>query len=84
MEVVKFFQAQFIQWDAEIYDEQKDLATKVQTSNLNEQLGQVDYVFSDKTGTLTCNLMEFKKMSIGNQSYGIDTRKYFWMIIANS
>ena len=53
----------------------KDLGTKVQTSNLNEQLGQVDYVFSDKTGTLTCNLMEFKKMSIGTFSYGIDTRK---------
>lgn len=36
MEVVKFFQAQFIQWDAEVYDVEKDLATKVQTSNLNE------------------------------------------------
>ena len=36
MEVVKFFQAQFIQWDAEIYDVSKDLPTKVQTSNLNE------------------------------------------------
>jgi len=44
----------------------------VQTSNLNEQLGQVDYVFSDKTGTLTCNIMTFKKMSIGKYSYGID------------
>ncbi len=75
MEVVKFFQAQFIQWDVEIYDAVRDLPTKVQTSNLNEQLGQVDYVFSDKTGTLTCNLMEFKKMSIGRYSYGIDERK---------
>jgi len=74
MEVVKFFQAQFIQWDSDIYDMSKDLPTKVQTSNLNEQLGQVDYVFSDKTGTLTCNLMEFKKMSIGTFSYGVDTR----------
>lgn len=42
----------------------------MQTSNLNEQLGQVDYVFSDKTGTLTQNLMEFKKMAIGKYSYG--------------
>ena len=80
MEVVKFFQAQFIQWDAEVYDVEKDLPTKVQTSNLNEQLGQVDYVFSDKTGTLTCNMMEFKKMSIGEYSYGVDTRRliYFY------
>ena len=41
-----------------------------QSSNLNEQLGQVEYVFSDKTGTLTCNIMEFKKFSAGNKSYG--------------
>ena len=39
LEVVKFIQAQFIQWDIEIYDVARDLPTKVQTSNLNEQLG---------------------------------------------
>jgi phospholipid-transporting ATPase len=43
---------------------------KAQSSNLNEELGQVEYVFSDKTGTLTCNIMEFKKFSAGNVSYG--------------
>jgi len=72
MELVKFFQAQFIQWDITIYDRPRDLPCKVQTSNLNEQLGQVDYVFSDKTGTLTCNIMTYKKMSIGKYSYGVD------------
>lgn len=72
LELVKFFQALFIQWDIDIYDTERDIPTKVQSSNLNEQLGQVKYVFSDKTGTLTCNLMEFKKMSIGNESYGSD------------
>jgi len=40
------------------------------TSNLNEELGQVDYIFSDKTGTLTKNHMQFKKMSIGTFEYG--------------
>ena len=53
LEVVKFLQAFFITWDYRIYDMEKDMATKVQSSNLNEELGQVNYVFSDKTGTLT-------------------------------
>jgi P-type E1-E2 ATPase len=75
MEVVKFMQATFIQWDVNIYDDKLDMPTKVQSSNLNEQLGQVEYVFSDKTGTLTCNKMEFRKMSIGRFAYGSDNGK---------
>ena len=45
--------------------------TNVQSSNLNEELGQIDYIFSDKTGTLTQNLMEFKNLSVREKSYGI-------------
>ena len=53
-----------------IYDMEKDLPTKVQASNLNEELGQINHIFSDKTGTLTCNVMEFKKFTAGLISYG--------------
>ena len=42
----------------------------VQTSSLNEELGQIEYVFSDKTGTLTCNKMDFKRISIKGKTYG--------------
>ena len=44
----------------------------VQSSNLNEELGQIQYIFSDKTGTLTCNIMDFKNICIGGVSYGDD------------
>lgn len=39
------------------------------TSSLVEELGQIDYIFSDKTGTLTRNIMEFKMVSIAGVAY---------------
>ena len=66
LEMVKFMQAQLIGYDWTMYCPKLDMPTQAQSSNLNEELGQVEYVFSDKTGTLTQNIMEFKKMSIGN------------------
>ena len=69
MELVKYFQGWFISWDADIYDKKQKVMTKVQTSTLNEELGQVKYIFSDKTGTLTKNYMNFKRVTIGYNQY---------------
>lgn len=55
VELVKFLQAIFIEWDADLISPNKGLSATVQQSSLNEELGQVAYVVSDKTGTLTCN-----------------------------
>ncbi|XP_022807594.1 phospholipid-transporting ATPase IA-like [Stylophora pistillata] len=75
LEVVKFIQAIFINLDIDMYYDKTDTPAMARTSNLNEELGQVKYIFSDKTGTLTRNVMEFKKCSIGGISYsgGRDT-----------
>ena len=70
LEFVKFLQAYFIDNDVEMYYKEGNSTAIARTSNLNEELGQVDFVFTDKTGTLTQNQMCFKKCSIGGIRYG--------------
>lgn len=70
IELVKVLQSIFINQDQEMYYEETDRPAHARTSNLNEELGQVDTILSDKTGTLTCNSMEFVKCSIAGIPYG--------------
>ncbi|KAL2462555.1 putative phospholipid-transporting ATPase 4 [Forsythia ovata] len=70
IEVVKVLQALFINQDIRMYDEETGTPAQARTSNLNEELGQVDTILSDKTGTLTCNQMDFLKCSIAGKAYG--------------
>lgn len=69
VEIIKYYQAYMIGSDLDMYYAESDTPTGVRTSSLVEELGQIDYIFSDKTGTLTRNVMEFKACTIGGKCY---------------
>ena len=63
LEIVKFGQARFMEWDHRMSTSTQEMRAK--TSNLNDELALIDYVFTDKTGTLTQNIMRFSSCSVG-------------------
>ncbi|XP_062832878.1 phospholipid-transporting ATPase IF isoform X8 [Anolis carolinensis] len=69
VEMQKFLGSFFINWDLDLYHEETNEKAQVNTSDLNEELGQVEYVFTDKTGTLTENVMQFRECSINGIKY---------------
>lgn len=70
MSMARYLQAYFMNRDPDMIDPVSGQPAIVRTMTLNEELGQISHVFSDKTGTLTCNNMDFRKVSINGISYG--------------
>lgn len=70
MEMIKFCQAMYISWDVNLYHRESRQQCVVQSSSLNEELGQIKHIFTDKTGTLTKNYMQFSCMMVKNKRYG--------------
>ncbi|KAM0786967.1 hypothetical protein ACM66B_002385 [Microbotryomycetes sp. NB124-2] len=70
VELVKTIQAFFIYQDIDMYYEPLDHPCVPKTWNISDDLGQIEYIFSDKTGTLTQNVMEFQKCAVDGVAYG--------------
>lgn len=75
LELVKFIQSFFVQFDMKMYSEEQDRPAKVISLSILEELGAVDYIFCDKTGTLTANVMEFKACCIAGSTYSMGINK---------
>uniref|UniRef100_A0A5B6Z9V8 Phospholipid-transporting ATPase n=1 Tax=Davidia involucrata TaxID=16924 RepID=A0A5B6Z9V8_DAVIN len=70
MELVRLGQSYFMIGDKHMYDSSSNSRFQCRSLNINEDLGQIRYVFSDKTGTLTENKMEFRIASVYGKNYG--------------
>ncbi|CAH6720416.1 probable phospholipid-transporting ATPase Dnf3p [[Candida] jaroonii] len=69
MEIIKVGQLLLLQCDIDMYHKESNTPADAKTATILEELGQVNYIFSDKTGTLTDNLMLFRKFSINGMSW---------------
>ncbi|GAB2300782.1 hypothetical protein Dimus_034818 [Dionaea muscipula] len=70
MELVRLGQSYFMIGDKHMYDSSMGSRFQCRSLNINEDLGQIRYIFSDKTGTLTQNKMEFRRASLYGKNYG--------------
>ena len=76
IELVKLGQAYLIQNDVQLFHEESNKRIECRALNITEDLGQIDYIFSDKTGTLTENQMIFRRCTIGGIDYSNIGKSY--------
>ena len=69
IEIIKMCQGFLIEWDVKLYSKFRQVFCKARAVSINEELGNVNYIFSDKTGTLTLNQLKFKYCIINQKCY---------------
>ena len=69
IEIVKMIQGIFIEWDILLYSKWRHCFCSVKGFSIIEELGNVNFIFCDKTGTLTKNKLHFKYCIIDNKYY---------------
>ena len=69
IEIIKIIQGFLIEWDVKLFSKLKKSFCKARTVSINEELGNVNFIFSDKTGTLTLNQLKFKYCVINKNCY---------------
>lgn len=85
IEFVKTCQAAFIYFDYDIWYEKTDQATQARSWNLSDDLGQIEYIISDKTGTLTQvwyrNLFFLLPTEFILEPYGVQKMHDWWQCV---
>lgn len=74
VEMVTIMMMLYIGWDLNMYHAETDTPASARSTIVTD-LGLVEYIFSDKTGTLTCNVMEFKRCSVDGNIFGMPVSK---------